>query len=71
MMAVHNIDITVKTNAQTFQEVNEQLSRLKVVIGVLLAKLPPNERNKVIDDLKGFALYEEADLLAQFNPKES
>lgn len=70
-MAVHNIDITVKTNAQTFQEVNEQLSRLKVVIGVLLAKLPPNERNKVIDDLKGFALYEEADLLAQFNPKES
>ncbi|WP_405125463.1 hypothetical protein ACI51W_01170 (plasmid) [Pseudomonas marginalis] len=70
-MAVHNIDLTVKTNAQTFQEVNEQLSRMKVVIGVLLAKLPPHERNKVIDDLKGFALYEEADLLDQFNPKES
>lgn len=69
-MPIHDVDITVTTNTSTFQEVNLQLSKLKIVIGVLLAKLPPHERNKFIGDLKNFELNEEADLFEQFNPKE-
>lgn len=69
-MARHNIDITVTTNAKNVQEVNEELSRMKVVIGLLFAKLQPNERDAFIDDLNGFGLTEESKLYSNFNGKD-
>lgn len=69
-MSRHQIDLTVSTNAQTLKEVNEELSRLKIVIGVLLAKLPPQQRDEFIKDLDGFGFTEAASLYANFNRKD-
>lgn len=69
-MARHNLEITVTTSAQNLQEVNEELSRLKIVIGALVAKLGPHERDAFINDLQGFGFNEAADLYSKFNPKE-
>ncbi|HCM9440019.1 TPA: hypothetical protein N5N39_000368 [Enterobacter cloacae subsp. cloacae] len=68
-MTTHNVTVTVNTNAQSFEEVNEEISRLKLVIGVLLAKFPPELRNNAINDIKSFGLTEAAELFEQFNPK--
>lgn len=68
-MPIHNVNLTISTNAQNLADVNEQLSKMKFIIGLILAKLQPQERDNFIMDLKNFGLTEEAELFANFNPK--
>lgn len=68
-MPTHNITVTVNTNAKNLDEVNEEISRLKLVIGVLLAKFPPELRDSAINDLQSFGLTEAVELYQKFNPK--
>ncbi|MFK3912427.1 hypothetical protein ACI2JI_10120 [Enterobacter cancerogenus] len=68
-MTTHRININIKTDTNNFDEVNEELSRLKFVIGILLAKFPPLQREEFIKDLERFGLTEEAALYSNFNPK--
>ncbi|EEJ7389967.1 hypothetical protein GM70_004782 [Salmonella enterica subsp. enterica] len=68
-MSNHKININIKTNTNNLEEVNEELTRLKFIIGVLLAKFPPLQRDEFIKDLGRFGLPEEAALYSNFNPK--
>ncbi|EFQ5049404.1 hypothetical protein H0E37_002346 [Salmonella enterica subsp. enterica serovar Give] len=68
-MSNHKININIKTNTNNLEEVNEGLTRLKFIIGVLLAKFPPLQRDEFIKDLGRFGLTEEAALYSNFNPK--
>lgn len=68
-MATHTVNITVTTSARNFQEVNEEISKLKILVGALLAKLPPEQRDNFIQDLNGFGFKEEIALYSHFNPK--
>ncbi|WP_045441311.1 hypothetical protein [Citrobacter sp. S-77] len=68
-MTTFNINVNVTTKVDTFADVASEISRLKVTIGILLAKLPPKQRDEFIADLKGLGLNEEASLYSNFNPK--
>lgn len=68
-MSNHNIDIKIKTDANNLEEVNQELTRLKFVVGVLLAKFPPLQRDEFIKDLERFGLTDEAAIYSNFNPK--
>lgn len=68
-MSNHNIDIKIKTDANNLEEVNQELTRLKFVVGVLLAKFPPIQRDEFIKDLERFGLTDEAAIYSNFNPK--
>lgn len=68
-MPTHNITVTINTNAKNLDEVNEEISRLKLVIGVLLAKFSPELRDSAINDLESFGLTEAVELYQKFNPK--
>nr|DAM03791.1 MAG TPA: hypothetical protein [Caudoviricetes sp.] len=69
VMSNHEIKVKPKANTKSFEEVNEELARLKFVVGVLLAKFPPLQRNEFIKDLERFGLKEEAALYSHFNPQ--
>lgn len=70
-MANLHVNLTITTNASNFVEVNEEFSRLKLTIGILLAKLAPTERENFIKDLRAVGLNEEADIYENFNkPKQ-
>lgn len=64
-----HINTTITTKANNLNEVNHELSRLKLVIGVLLTKLQPNLRDEFIKDLEGLGLVDEAKTYSLFNPK--
>ncbi len=68
-MTSFNINLNVTTKVETISDVALEISRLKVTIGILLAKLPPEQRDSFIADLKGLGLNEEASLYSNFNPK--
>jgi hypothetical protein len=61
-----NFATTVSTNTTNFNEVNEELTRLKYVIGFLLAKLPPDNRDEFIKDLERIGLVDEAKVFSAF-----
>ncbi|ELM7985845.1 hypothetical protein Q2Q12_002970 [Escherichia coli] len=63
------LNTTINTKATNLDEVNNELSRLKCVIGLLLAKMAPQQRDQFINDLKALGLDEEANTYAAFNPK--
>lgn len=68
-MSTHRITVKASTNAKNLDEVNEEISRLKLVIGVLFSKLPPEQRDHAINELQSFGLTEAAELYTKFNPK--
>ncbi|WP_431623816.1 hypothetical protein [Citrobacter freundii] len=68
-MATHRITVTASTNAKNIDEVNEEISRLKLVIGILFSKLPPEQRDHAINEMQNFGLTEAAELYTAFNPK--
>ncbi len=68
-MPSFNLNLTISTNARNFDEVNNELSRMKCVIGILLAKLPEEHRDQIITELNELGLTEESKLYSSFNPK--
>ncbi|EGZ6868159.1 hypothetical protein CDU00_07110 [Cronobacter sakazakii] len=69
-MALEEHHLNVSCEATNLQEINKEIGQLKMVIGFILAKLPSEERQQVIDDLNRWGLPNSAEEFDQFaNPR--
>ncbi|EPO4112003.1 hypothetical protein SJ090_12145 [Enterobacter cloacae] len=57
-----NLECTLKSLADAEREIGE----LKMVVGLMLAKLPTNEREAVINELRSWGFPEKANEFDQF-----
>lgn len=48
--------LNIESNAQTAEDLNKEIGQLKMVIGFVLAKLPRNDQNQVINELREWGL---------------
>lgn len=64
------IHVEMQSNARSFQEVNAEIGQLKMVIGFILAKLPPEARQDVVNELNNWGFPKTAEEFDQFvNPR--
>ncbi|MDF7650764.1 hypothetical protein PUG42_19720 [Erwiniaceae bacterium L1_54_3] len=69
-MSKIQINTTISTNASNFQEVNVELSKLKATIGMIISKLPSDQRRAFIADLKTVGFNDAVEIYNNFIPEE-
>jgi hypothetical protein len=64
-------DVKIKLNSHTnsFDDVNIELTSLKLIIGLMAAKLTPDCRENLIIELNNFGKPELAKMINQFIPQ--
>lgn len=68
-MTKQTFSLNLECNAKDLLEINKEIGQLKMVIGLILTKLPPEYRQSVIDELNEWGLPESAQEFNQFaNP---
>lgn len=64
----HHLNVSCK--ATNLQEINREIGQLKMVIGFMLAKFSPEQKQAVINELNGWGLPNSAEEFDQFvNPR--
>ena len=61
-----NMHLEIKSNAKDLAELNKEIGELKLVIGFMLMKLPPESRQNVINELKDWGVPDAAKTFDQF-----
>ena len=61
-----NMHLEIKANAKDLAELNKEIGELKLVIGFMLMKLPPESRQNVINELKDWGVPDAAKTFDQF-----
>lgn len=61
-----NFRLQMECNAKTIDELNKELGQLKCVVGFLMAQLPPERREAIINNLKEYELNDSANEFNQF-----
>lgn len=59
-----NLRLQMECNAKIIDDLNREVGQLKCVVGFLMAQLPPDRREAIINNLKEFELTDSA---AEFN----
>ncbi|EPP5206654.1 hypothetical protein ACUQZ9_001518 [Enterobacter hormaechei] len=65
-MIKKNFRLQMECNAKTIDDLNRQVGQLKCVAGFLMAQLPPERREAVINNLKEYELNDSAKEFSQF-----
>ncbi|EGJ2680415.1 hypothetical protein I5Y85_001133 [Salmonella enterica subsp. enterica serovar Cerro] len=61
-----NFRLQMECNAKTIDDLNREVGQLKCVVGFLMAQLPPEGREAVINNLKEYGLNDSAKEFSQF-----
>ncbi|EBD0871773.1 hypothetical protein ABL345_001947 [Salmonella enterica subsp. enterica serovar Braenderup] len=61
-----NFRLQMECNAKTIDEINKEVGQLKCVVGFLMAQLPPERREAIINNLKEYELNDSANEFNQF-----
>ncbi|AFB83815.1 hypothetical protein J8O29_003316 [Salmonella enterica] len=61
-----NFRLQMECNAKTIDELNKEVGQLKCVVGFLMAQLPPERREAIINNLKEYELNDSANEFNQF-----
>ncbi|MBY5146772.1 hypothetical protein FP362_00760 [Enterobacter hormaechei] len=61
-----NFRLQMECNAKTIEDLNREVGQLKCVVGFLMAQLPPEGRESVINNLKEYELNDSAKEFSQF-----
>ncbi|WP_312317988.1 hypothetical protein [Atlantibacter hermannii] len=62
----NNMHLDIKSDAKDLVGLNKEIGELKLVIGFMLMKLPPDSRQQVINELKAWGLPDAAKTFDQF-----
>ncbi|EHZ7311190.1 hypothetical protein NV054_001379 [Salmonella enterica subsp. enterica serovar Cerro] len=65
-MIKKNFRLQMECNAKTIDDLNREVGQLKCVVGFLMAQLPPEGREAVINNLKEYGLNDSAKEFSQF-----
>ncbi|MGM5670787.1 hypothetical protein [Enterobacter cloacae] len=65
-MIKKNFRLQMECNAKTIEDLNREVGQLKCVVGFLMAQLPPEGREAVINNLKEYGLNDSAKEFSQF-----
>lgn len=65
-MALVKKRIQLQCNLKNLSDAEREIGQLKMVIGLLIAKLPQDDRENIILDLKNFDLEDSAKEFTQF-----
>ncbi|ELJ5794304.1 MULTISPECIES: hypothetical protein [Enterobacter] len=65
-MIKKNFRLQMECNAKTIDDLNREVGQLKCVVGFLMAQLPPERREAVINNLKEYELNDSAKEFSQF-----
>lgn len=68
-MSEHDVNIKLSTQTNSFAEVNNEITSLKLLIGLIATKLPPDCREHLLEEAGRFGNPDMAKMLAQFFPK--
>lgn len=68
-MPTHNVNIKLNTKTNSFDDVNAEITSLKLLIGLVAAKLPPDCREHLLNEAATLGNPDMAKMLAQFFPQ--
>lgn len=58
--------LDIKSDAKNISDINKEIGELKLVIGFILMKLPPESKQAVINELKDWGIPDAAKTFDQF-----